>query len=181
MNFFEKLKLLKKNNATEMNYKMLFQNIIKGIYLSVFLIIILICVFFPKIEYANKSLCANFLSPWVLMFLGTIFFAVVYTVANCFNFKNSKKTMIVVSILFFFLNLFCVYNYYFYTGWDSSELINFSNSYIHHQNANDYQWYFSRYPNNLFLAEIFSIIRFVAHNIGFHDYEYFAILTVQCF
>ena len=37
MNFFEKLKLLKKNNATEMNYKMLFQNIIKGIYLSVFL------------------------------------------------------------------------------------------------------------------------------------------------
>ena len=116
MNFFEKLKLLKKNNATEMNYKMLFQNIIKGIYLSVFLIIILICVFFPKIEYANKSLCANFLSPWVLMFLGTIFFAVVYTVANCFNFKNSKKTMIVVSILFFFLNLFCVYNYYFYTG-----------------------------------------------------------------
>ena len=56
MNFFEKLKLLKKNNATEMNYKMLFQNIIKGIYLSVFLIIILICVFFPKIEYANKSL-----------------------------------------------------------------------------------------------------------------------------
>ena len=34
-------------------------------------------------------------------------------------------------------------------------LINFSNSYIHHQNANDYQWYFSRYPNNLFLAEIF--------------------------
>lgn len=50
MNFFEKLKLLKKNNATEMNYKMLFQNIIKGIYLSVFLIIILICVFFDCVK-----------------------------------------------------------------------------------------------------------------------------------
>ena len=55
MNFFEKLKLLKKNNATEMNYKMLFQNIIKGIYLSVFLIIILICVFFPKIATVYKG------------------------------------------------------------------------------------------------------------------------------
>ena len=48
MNFFEKLKLLKKNNATEMNYKMLFQNIIKGIYLSVFLIIILMILLSPS-------------------------------------------------------------------------------------------------------------------------------------
>ena len=88
--------------------------------------------------------------------------------------------MIVVSILFSFFEPFCVYNYYFYTGWDSSELINF----LIHIYTIKMQMIINgifKIPNNLFLAEIFSIIRFVAHNIGFHDYEYFAILTVQCF
>lgn len=162
-----------------MKCKQLFQNLIIHIYPCTIALIVLICIFLSKIKYATKGVI--FFSPLLLILLGSVFFFVIYNTSSNFKLKRRKKYILAFSVLLFFMQLFFVYNYYFYTDWDVAELIKFSDLYTHHQDISDYRWYFSIYPNNLFLAWIFSLIRFLAHNIGLHAHEYFAILAVQCF
>lgn len=79
------------------------------------------------------------------------------------------------------IQVYSVFNYYFCTDWDVPQLINLSDAVAHGIDVSGFSEYFSCYPNNLFLAYIFSVIRKVAHLVGLHEHEYFVILCVQCF
>lgn len=181
MSEFFGLKLLKSGGEKIKKNALWFQNLIMKIYPYIITVIVLSCIFLSKIEYAHKVLCENYLPPLVLIPFGFVFLLGIYALINCADLKQDGKSIVIISIGLFLLQLFFVYNYYFYTDWDVDWLIKFSDLYTHHQDVNDYKWYFSRYPNNLFLAWLFSLIRLLAHNIGLHSHEYFLILSVQCF
>nr|WP_142412024.1 hypothetical protein [Clostridium sp. Marseille-P7770] len=162
-----------------MKSKRLLQNLVIHVYPCTIFLIMLICIFFNKIKYATKGVI--FFPPLLLILLGSIFFFGIYSMTNYFNLKQRKKYILIFSIILFIMQLLFVYNYYFYTDWDVEILMRFSDLYAHNQNISDYRWYFSIYPNNLFLAWIFSAIRFLAHKMGLHAHEYFVILSFQCF
>lgn len=151
-----------------------------NVYCVTISIIVFICIFCTKMRFANSNLCENFLSPLILLLFGMVFLCGISYILNFFEMKRAKKIMIIFTIGLFCIQAYCVYNYYFFTDWDVNELISFSDLLSHNQDISDYAWYFSRYPNNLFLAFVFSGIRILAHNIGLHAHEYFAILLVQC-
>ena len=119
-----------------MKCKQLFQNLVIHIYPCTIALIVLICIFLSKIKYATKGVIFFFNTSWKRFFLCN------------FKLKRRKKYILAFSVLLFFMQLFFVYNYYFYTNWDVAELIKFSDLYTHHQDISDYRWYFSIYPNN---------------------------------
>lgn len=155
------------------------QNFIFIFYPFMFFTFILF-IFHFKINFAGSDLCANFLPPLLLLFGGIIFVFGFFHLLTFFKVKYSTKIIAVFSVILFLAQIFFVYNYYFYTDWDVAELIDFSDLLVHHKEISDYKWYFSRYPNNLFLAFIFSSLRLICHTLGMHAREYFAILAFQC-
>lgn len=180
MNELLRLKILKTIEEKVRNQS-LFQNLITNVYSCTMFIIILICALFPRIEYANKNINTNFFPSLLLIMFGFVFGVGLYSLVNYFGFNQNRRIIILASISLFFLQSYSVYNYYFYTDWDVAHIMKFSDLCAHNQDINGYTWYFSIYPNNLFLAWIFSSIRSLAHNIGLHEHEYFIILLFQCF
>lgn len=138
--------------------------------------ILLILLIFSKIDFACRR---NYLSTFLLILFGTFFILGLFT--SCKKIKFQNKNWIIVSITLFFLQIFAVYNYYFYTGWDVSSIIEATKGITHGEDVSWLYGYFSRYPNNLMLVWIFSVIEKFMHLFGVHEYEYFALLCFQCF
>lgn len=162
------------------------QNILVLGYGLMMIAIILICIFFPHIEFArNESeLGRNYLPAVVLLMFGMIFISGLFTFSKgieSLKIRNKKYILLSVALCLFLVQIYSVYNYYFYTDWDVPQLINLSDAVAHGEDVSNFSGYFSRYPNNLFLAYIFSLIRKAVHLVGLHKHEYFALLCVQCF
>lgn len=174
------IKKIKLSSPHNVHLKSIFQNLVIYVYPLIIFFTFILCLFHFKITFAGSYLCANFLPPLLLLFFGIILIIGFFHLLTFFNVKHSIKIITILSSVLFLTQLFFIYNYYFYTDWDAAELIKFSDSLVHNKEINDYKWYFSRYPNNLFLAFIFSSIRLICHVLGVHAHEYFAILTFQC-
>lgn len=86
-----------------------------------------------------------------------------------------------LSIIFGMILIYLVYNYYFYTGWDSETLVNTAQVLATGNRVNgEYEnWYFSSFPNNILLVDIFALIIKIASRIGISD-AVFSICIVQC-
>lgn len=158
------------------------QNCIVPFYRLMMCGIIMICVCLSNIRFGRSSFCKNYFPAALLLIFGTVFLSGLYVLCKKICAINHKKELLILlSISVFFLQVYAVYNYYFYTDWDVPHLINLSNAIVHNEDVTKFSRYFSRYPNNLFLVQLFSIIRRFIHIAGLHKYEYHAILIVQCF
>lgn len=159
------------------------QRLLSPIYGVMLCGIVSICVLFSDIDFAGDHLSRRYLPPVILLGFGIVFICGIFTL--CKRFLPEKKRtrnllLLFVSFILFFVQLYSVYNYYFITGWDVSVLMSLSDVRAHGGDVSVFSEYFSRYPNNLFLAFIFSTIRKFLHMLGLHRYEYGAILCVQC-
>lgn len=165
--------------------------IIEWIYGIAFIAILFLVIFgASKISYAYKPQFAY--SNGVYLSTGLIiWFAVLWIERFClgrmklFIEKNSKKLIVLLTILFFFFLVYLVYNYYFITGWDAGLLLTTAQGIAGGSEFAENTfvgYYFSTYPNNIFLIFIFSKILKMESLFGILDAGngIMGILTVQC-
>lgn len=133
-----------------------------------------------NLEYEN----VNSIKLKNYIYLGIIFlvFIIITVVKILFSKKNlkenkfvqiiSKHLNLIIGIMFvilFILQVTILKNIYFETSWDAEHIINTAKNFaqtgiFENNNYYDIYPYFSVYPNNLFLAGIFSIIgKIVVH------------------
>lgn len=147
--------------------------------------ILLVCVLFFRIRFGKSEYCEHFLPPVVLLTFGIVFFTGLYVLCGRLEAAGklgSRRLFWWLSLFLLAVQIFAVYNYYFYTDWDVPNLLRLSDAVVHGKDIAEVPGigYFSRYPNNLLLACVMTVIRKAAHIVGLHAHEYFAILCVQC-
>lgn len=137
---------------------------------------ILACVFFfTGMSYARKG---TYLPAFLLIPFGAIFLLGILTILR--RCALSTRQLKYISPILFVIQVYNVWNYYFYTDWDPSSLIALAETLAHNGDASWLSTYYSKFPNNMLLALIFCGIEKIVHSVGLHSYEYFAILIVQC-
>lgn len=123
-----------------------------------------------------------------LMLLGWLGLSLIYLVfsklwkgssAKVANTRSKNSPLWIFFLLFFVLQLFLIYNYFFETNWDVQVCLNTARQMAYGGDINEYSWYYSMYPNNLFLTRIFSVILFIAKPLHLGNQDLFAIIIVQ--
>ena len=158
-------------------------NIIYYIYAMLMLGIISICIIFQRLEYQRKNY--ENISDLVLLFLGIFCVLFIYVLLRMFENKRliTKQTKIVFFIFSVVLLVFQIYaisSYYFYTDWDVSIIIEIAKANALGKTIDLQEYYFSRYPNNVFIAFLFSKIMCLFYKIGMGEFAYFACILFQC-
>ena len=139
--------------------------------------ILICCVLFTDIGY-GRDFHSNYLPTLILIPFGMVF---IFGILTCLEKGNfSSKYIVYIALALFTIQVYSAWNYYFYTDWDSSTLTMFANAFAHGEDVSWLSWYFSRYPNNIFLGIIFAGIEKIVHCMGLHSLEYFSLIIVQC-
>lgn len=145
--------------------KDLLEKIIGISYTLMMSIILGVCLFGNNIDYARKIyiICAE---P-ILLFGGILFISILVVTlywmwSHVLKNKNlGNKVLLFFSILLLLFQSYCVWNYFFTTGWDVWTIMAASEAVAHGGSLQDYQEYFSVYPNNLLLVWLYgTLIRF---------------------
>lgn len=157
-----------------------------GIGWSVFagLILFLLVCFAGNVNYRGKREFA--LSYGVILLLGVVLAAIVAivylryrsSVDRLIN-KVPSCTIWILSGILFFVQLIIFYNIYFETGWDSGYVVSIARR-IAAGEEGFTAWYFGRYPNNLFLVWLYSVVFRIMSWLGLAAWDGFAIVTLQC-
>lgn len=144
-------------------------------------------IFSDSIEYACKN--GVTVSNGVLLLYGVLVllaFGTIYNVffrkyVNMLSKRECNILLVVGCIILFIIQLYIAYNIYFLSGWDVSVLRDASTDFANNQ-IFDSQYrlslYFARYPNNVFLTFIFTIIKQITIFIGGNDIN-FALVVVS--
>lgn len=166
-----------------------FFQIIKYIFFLTFLIIsYLLLVVSPSLDYMCKKI---FIFPnSKLLVLDAFIFIAIYIIYKKFG-KNLSDFIdkyaiifiLVSSILLFFGQLYLSYNIYFLTGWDAGDVFKTAQTIAVGNTPNAFNAYFSRYPNNITLAWIFSEIIKVSSkfSILYSHNMLLPIIVINCF
>lgn len=143
-------------------------------------IIVLICLFLST---------SNFVSPYSQLLPEVLLLAMGLCAVALFLFLCKHLTLqtphtkgrflLAVSIIVLACQLIFVRSYYFYTGWDVQTVTSAAESLSHGESTSNW-FYFSTYPNNLFIVYIFTVIFQFLHWCGLHTYEYVSLLVLQC-
>lgn len=148
-------------------------------------VILTICLF-PRERQSGRNYLGAFEPNRLLLFVAGI----LLTVALVLLFKKTglasrikinKKFLLCAFLFSFVLQIVVSYHYYFVTDWDVKQVFDLSYAIAHQADVTEFKGYFSRYPNNLVLAYFFSLVISLAHKLGFHQLEYYALIVVQCF
>ena len=118
-------------------------------FLTCMLLLVLV-FFFPHVKYASKVVFAN---PFLLAFLGLMSFGLLYLLLKGRTIHTGIP--LIVGLLFLALQIWCVKNYYFITGWDSSDLLSVGILAPLGRTDAHLVDYFSCYPNNILLAVLY--------------------------
>jgi len=142
--------------------------------------VLAVCMLCSGIRFGRSELCGQYLPAAVLLAFGTVFLSGLF--ACCGRVRWECRSLRPVALLLFLVQAYCVYQYYFYTDWDIKNLVRISDAIVHGGDVSSVPGigYFSVYSNNLLLAYVVTAIRKAAHFAGFHAYEYYVILCVQC-
>ena len=142
--------------------------------------IIMVCLLFSSVDYPRKI---EYLPLPLIILAGEGVLLGIYKIIQSIGFyskcvKNKNTFVFLFGILFLILQICIIYNYYFKTDWDVSTLISCAMAIVNGDSMDEFTYYFSMYPNNLFIVYIFSkIIKFFSI-LGFGD-GYFGILIFQ--
>lgn len=154
------------------NISSVFYKIIIGLFgIMILMILGMNIIFSQGMDYVCKNNVT--MSNGVLLILGIIGVLVLGTIYNIFFRRRINKLskrecnilLIVACIILLIIQLYIAYNIYFLSGWDVSILRNTSTDLANQQLLNSQYvnyGYFTRYPNNVFLTFIFTIIKEVA-------------------
>lgn len=155
--------------------------LILGIGAGCFGAIVILLLFFSDVQYPVKV--DNYISNAALLvpvaFLCIA--AVVWTRRQSGGVKAFDRAVAVSIPVLFVLQLFVFYQIYFESGWDAAVVANAARAIVSHDTAalNDVSgWYFSRYPNNLFLTWIISITLHLNEGLRLFDREHELMLMV---
>lgn len=141
----------------------------------------------PVINFAGKKPIASF-TPFYFCITFLILIAVhalMYFITKNCQLKHTMKCMamwcalrshflmvlFLTTVIIFIVQLYCIYVAWFYTGWDVSLLTNFSPSDT---------FYFSYYPNQLFLGGLFRMANRLSILLGFR-YSYLFLIMGSSF
>lgn len=156
-------------------------------YTVLFMIIFCMILFIDKnIEYANKNNCD--VSNIVLLIVGIIITVIVvigyYRYFACYLQKRNKKEcyflLITANIVLFFIQLYIFKNIYFESNWDCGMLAEVSEGLAYHNYDINFGFsgdYFSRYPNNVWLTFVLTVIKKVNIWIGLETPYFATVLT----
>lgn len=153
------------------------------LYTLLLMIVISICLFSTNMDYFGKYISKQYVSSFILIPIGLLFMLSLYWgIKNIFLSKKVlvKNLYLIITIIVFVVQCILVKSYYFYTDWDVHYVIQLSETLAHGFDTSESIFYFSRYPNNLFLAIIYSWIIKAVHILGLHEQEYYGMLVVLC-
>lgn len=128
---------------------------IGSVWIMVFLYVLTVLFFFEKINPSN--LISNIYSFLLIIPLFLLF--CIFRKKNI-NISNKKYIciLLIINIILFIIQFIVVKYGTFYTGWDASVIREYVNKFFSKGTLGD-TTYLTRYPNNLFLVFIFSIIK----------------------
>lgn len=170
-----------------------FFHLINTLFVVMLVIILCLNLFVDhKIEYACKNTVE--ISNIILLFLGVLILMIIYFIyikyiksyIDKMNIKQCNITLIVYCLVLFVLQIYLAFNIYFLTGWDAGILresaIGIANGELINSNFG-YYWYYSMYPNNVFLTFIFTAIYHLSKLIKIINFEFllviFSIISVN--
>lgn len=164
--------------------------IISIVFGIVFALIVFVCTFLNGIEYGRKELLEKLVSSvpgiaFLLIGSGALFFFSLLFFRNKrrdYTDVTKKHLMIIlfISVAFLAFQITASFSYYFYTDWDAGFLRSVSEIVARGEVPGEaYDDYFSRYPNNLTLVNIFSKI--IALTSGIGTIPVFSLILFQCF
>ena len=104
---------------TNQLYRNIFSKSIQYLFITIHLLIFLLCIFSFKIINAYKIYVSNY--NVFLVGIGIISVFLGFKLSRYF--KYNRKTILTLSTFLFFIQLFLIFHYYFYTGWDVQELL----------------------------------------------------------
>lgn len=144
--------------------------------------ILIICLFGANKFYACRRIFEY--SNIQYLFIGILWISCIFFLFNySINIKQRDKMnhfMMIINLIFFIFISILSYHYYFYTGWDvgiaiipNAEHIAYNEFFKIDNN------YFSRYPNNILLVFLFSLIIKVAALLNISNY-YMCLIVFQC-
>lgn len=145
-------------------------------------LVLIICFFFHGISFGGKSLTDVFWPPLILVACGAVLVLCLTGItcripADCFG----KRSAVCLAVGLLILQVASVHSYYFATGWDVAVLENCSDAIVRGEDVSGYfSGYFSQYPNNLFLLQIFVAVKSILHVLHLDGLGYFAMILVQC-
>ena len=140
------------------------------------LLLLVLVFFFPHMRYGAKTV---FASPFILAPFGLVFLGLLYLIMK--DITIYKGMPLLIGLLFLAFQIWCVKNYYFVTGWDSSNLIYAGVLAPYGQTDAYLVDYFSYYPNNIFLAILYCRIFSHVHALGKSWTDALEIiLNIQC-
>ena len=135
------------------------------------------CLFFQHIQYFAKTqfLCSNI----ILLLIGLFLTFCVYKIINKrYVFFENHYLIWLFSFVAFCIQIYSVYNYYFFTDWDSGR-ITAAAFLIGNNGSIGYDYYFSVYPNNLLLVSIYALIVKICNLMHIGSHAYYMILCFQ--
>lgn len=162
------------------NGKISLEKIVYNSYSILFIIIVSVCIFGSGIYYSRKREVT--FPEIVLLIMGLFFMITLAMLIKHIKISNNQQKgeviIWVISISLMFFQIYCVWNYYFLTDWDVAIIFKASEIAAKGSGLEEFQYYFSRYPNNLLLVYIYGVlIRFFQYiNINYR----MGILACQC-
>lgn len=163
----------------------LFYKLVLFIFGIIFAIIMILLCFGDKtIKYVTKNVCP--VPNWIIMLLAVVMLTALLFLSIKFYSKFSKiidkfyfKIIMAGTILVFAVQCYISYGIYFYTGWDCEQIyINASAMAITGSDIAG-NWYFLRYPNNITLLYIISVIVKIGNKFG-QDYFLCIVVSILC-
>lgn len=161
--------------------------LIAGFYGVLMTVIVVLCVFFSGIDYAWKTVDRLGIPNVLLLLIGICLLLLLYRVfleLDRPKFQEHRKmlniSLAAVSLIFLFLQIYMVREYYFYTGWDAGTVLSAAVGVATGHSLNDYQYYLSAYPNNLMIIWIYALVAKAAVRMGLEAQAYYVVLVFQC-
>ena len=160
---------------TNQKYRKIFSKSIQNFFITIHFLIFLLCIFSFKIINAYKLYISNY--NVFLFGIGIISVFVGFKLSG--HIKYNRKTILMLSVFLFFSQLFLIFHYYFYTGWDVQELLKNAVALSDKNFSELDNLYFSRYPNNIFLTIFFSKVFTLFNGLLGQDFAYVSLLVIQ--
>ena len=124
----------------------------------------------------------------VLMLCGTLFILCLYLVCKTTErqrnpeqspWQPQRTPLLITGAAFFVIQMYMIYNYCFETGWDVQILLDSARTLANGHRPFQNIWYYSNYPNNIFLTVIFTVILWITKPLQLGAYDFLAIVAVQ--
>ena len=93
--------------------------------------------------------------------------------------RPKRTPLLITGTAFFVVQMYMIYNYCIETGWDVQILLDSARTLANGHRPFQNIWYYSNYPNNIFLTVIFAVILWITKPLHLGAYDFLAIVTVQ--